>query len=101
MLSITLKIAVDAPIPRASVTIATAVNPRLCQSVRRPKLTSFQELSSMVGPHVHSDVCRSRGFAVAPPRDSVAPSVHLQINEIVRRNVPESRPIQPGTLSPK
>jgi hypothetical protein len=34
MLSITLKIAVDAPMPSASVSIATAANPWLFHSVR-------------------------------------------------------------------
>src|SRR5580704_4161379 len=49
-LSITLKIAVDAPIPNASVTIAVSANPRPFQRVRTAYRISCRRVSTSILP---------------------------------------------------
>src|SRR5262245_2801380 len=53
----TEKIAVFAPMPRASADTAAAVNPRLCQNIRRDCRRSLRKLSIIVRPQLCVRLC--------------------------------------------
>src|SRR5579863_10168208 len=69
-LSITLKIAVDAPIPNANVTMATSAKPRLFQSVRAAYRISCRSVSTSILPPLANAVANL---------DSASPAISVTV----------------------
>src|SRR5579863_7707842 len=93
-LSITLKIAVDAPIPNANVTMATSAKPRLFQSVRAAYRISCRSVSTSILPPLANAVANLDSASPAisvtvacgcQPQSEQNSTVHLSTGQLTGR----------------